>query len=168
MTRPRPEGEELQDIQVLLHSDANPLQLRDLRVSVTDDPLPFPSQPLRSHSLPQSENMARLVKVPGIVIQASGVRAKATRITIQCRNCRSIVPNIAVKPGLEGHSLPRKCNSDQTGRPKCSVDPFFIIPDKCKCVDFQVSSPLYPPPPSPSVVPLCLGGRCTLDGMLPM
>ena len=28
--------------------------------------------------------------------------------------------------------------SDQAGRPKCPVDPFFIVPDKCKCVDFQV------------------------------
>lgn len=28
--------------------------------------------------------------------------------------------------------------SDATGRPKCPVDPFFIVPDKCKCVDFQV------------------------------
>ena len=28
--------------------------------------------------------------------------------------------------------------SDQAGRPKCPVDPFYIVPDKCKCVDFQV------------------------------
>lgn len=27
--------------------------------------------------------------------------------------------------------------SEQAGRPKCSLDPFFIMPDKCKCVDFQ-------------------------------
>lgn len=27
--------------------------------------------------------------------------------------------------------------SDQAGRPKCPLDPFFIMPDKCKCVDFQ-------------------------------
>ena len=31
--------------------------------------------------------------------------------------------------------------SDQQGaggRPKCPMDPYFIVPDKCKCVDFQV------------------------------
>ena len=28
--------------------------------------------------------------------------------------------------------------SDQAGRPPCPLDPFFIMPDKCKCVDFQV------------------------------
>ena len=27
---------------------------------------------------------------------------------------------------------------EQAGQPKCPVDPFFIVPDKCKCVDFQV------------------------------
>lgn len=26
---------------------------------------------------------------------------------------------------------------EQAGRPKCPLDPFFIMPDKCKCVDFQ-------------------------------
>lgn len=29
------------------------------------------------------------------------------------------------------------CSSDQTGRVKCPIDPFFIVPEKCKCVDFQ-------------------------------
>lgn len=29
-------------------------------------------------------------------------------------------------------------NSDQAGRPPCPLDPFYIMPDKCKCVDFQV------------------------------
>lgn len=43
-----------------------------------------------------------------------------------------------IRPGLEGFILPRKCNTDQTGRTiKCPIDPFFIIPEKCKCVDFQ-------------------------------
>lgn len=27
--------------------------------------------------------------------------------------------------------------SEQAGRVKCPVDPFFIIPDRCVCVDFQ-------------------------------
>lgn len=27
---------------------------------------------------------------------------------------------------------------EQTGRPKCPLDPYFIIPDKCTCIDFQV------------------------------
>ncbi|XP_002739225.1 DNA replication licensing factor mcm5-like [Saccoglossus kowalevskii] len=117
VTRPRPLGEEeMEEIQVLLSSGAHPSHVRDLK----------------------SEQMSKLVKIPGIVISASAVRAKATSISIQCRSCRAFVNNIPVKPGLEGYLLPRKCNTDQAGRPKCPIDPFFIVPDKCQCVDFQI------------------------------
>jgi len=117
VTKPRPLGEEeVQDIQITLKSDANPMSVRELR----------------------SEQMAKLVKIPGIIISASAIRAKATNITIQCRSCRNTISNIPLKPGLEGYAMPRKCPSDQAGRPPCPLDPFFIMPDKCKCVDFQV------------------------------
>ncbi|KFP80572.1 DNA replication licensing factor MCM5, partial [Apaloderma vittatum] len=117
VTRPRPSGEEaLQDIQVMLRSDANAASIRSLK----------------------SDQMSHLVKIPGIVIAATPVRAKATRIAIQCRSCRNTISNIAVRPGLEGYALPRKCNTEQAGRPKCPLDPYFIMPDKCKCVDFQI------------------------------
>lgn len=71
--------------------------------------LPSPSPLLAA--LLQSDTMSHLVKIPGIVIAASGVRAKATRISIQCRSCRSTLTNIAMRPGLEGYALPRKCNT---------------------------------------------------------
>ncbi|NWX14081.1 MCM5 factor, partial [Aegotheles bennettii] len=117
VTRPRPSGEEtLQDIQVMLRSDANAANIRSLK----------------------SDQMSHLVKIPGIVIAATPVRVKATKISIQCRSCRNTINNIAVRPGLEGYALPRKCNTEQAGRPKCPLDPYFIMPDKCKCVDFQV------------------------------
>ncbi|XP_026314882.1 DNA replication licensing factor Mcm5 [Hyposmocoma kahamanoa] len=117
LTAPRPEGEEkVEDIQVLLSSDAHAANLRELK----------------------SETVSRLVKIPGIVISASGIKAKATKISIQCRSCRNIIPNLPVKPGLEGYVMPRKCNTEQAGRPKCPLDPYFIVPDKCKCIDYQV------------------------------
>ncbi|CAH3030850.1 unnamed protein product [Porites evermanni] len=117
VTKPRPLGEEeVQAIQITLKSDANPMSVRELR----------------------SEQMAKLVKIPGIIISASAIRAKATNITIQCRSCRNTISNIPLKPGLEGYAMPRKCPSDQAGRPPCPLDPFYIMPDKCKCVDFQV------------------------------
>ncbi|XP_029446279.1 DNA replication licensing factor MCM5 [Rhinatrema bivittatum] len=116
VTRPRPAGEETpQDIQVMLRSGANPANIRSLK----------------------SEQMSRLVKIPGIIIAATAVRAKATKISLQCRGCRNTISNIPVRPGLEGYAMPRKCNTEQMGRPKCPLDPYFIIPDKCKCVDFQ-------------------------------
>ena len=43
--------------------------------------------------------VSRLVKIPGIVVSASGIKAKATRISIQCRSCRTVVPNIDIRPG---------------------------------------------------------------------
>ncbi|KAG1681055.1 DNA replication licensing factor MCM5 [Nymphon striatum] len=117
ITHPRPEGEEeIQDIQMMLTSEGHCASLRDLK----------------------SDQVSQLVKIPGIVIAASGIKAKATKISIQCRTCRNVVPNISVKPGMEGYALPRKCNSAQGGRPSCPIDPYFIMPDKCKCVDYQM------------------------------
>ncbi|XP_054259539.1 DNA replication licensing factor Mcm5 [Macrosteles quadrilineatus] len=117
ITAPRPEGEEhVEDIQILLSSDALPSSLRNVK----------------------SEQVSRLVKIPGIIVSSSGIRAKATQIAIQCRSCRNVIPNLPVRPGLEGYILPRKCNTEQAGRPKCPLDPYFIMPDKCTCVDFQV------------------------------
>jgi DNA replication licensing factor MCM5 len=117
LTSPRPEGEEVvEDIQIMLTSDALPTNLRNMK----------------------SDIVSKLVKIPGIIVSASGIKAKATKIAIQCRSCQNVIPNLAVKPGLEGYVMPRKCNIEQAGRPKCPLDPYFIIPDKCNCVDFQV------------------------------
>uniref|UniRef100_A0A8C9TRQ0 DNA replication licensing factor MCM5 n=1 Tax=Scleropages formosus TaxID=113540 RepID=A0A8C9TRQ0_SCLFO len=116
VTKPRPAGEEVvQDIQVMLKCDAHPASIRSLK----------------------SEQVSRLVKIPGIVISTTAVRAKATKVCLQCRGCRSVISNIPLPPGLQGYALPRKCNTEQAGRVKCPVDPYFIIPDRCVCVDFQ-------------------------------
>ena len=86
ITSPRPLGEEdLEAIQVILQSEADPISVRGLG----------------------SERVSRLVKIPGIVVAASGIKAKATQISIQCRSCRTVIPNIPIKPGLEGYALPR-------------------------------------------------------------
>lgn len=117
ITRPRPDGEEqVKNIQVMLRSEANPMFIRQLT----------------------ADQVAKLFKVSGIVVAASNIRSKATSLTIQCRSCRSTIPNIPVKPGLEGYALPRKCNADQSGRLQCPLDPFFVLPDSCKCVDSQI------------------------------
>lgn len=118
VTSPRPEGEEgpVEPAQVVLRSDSNPESVRGLG----------------------SDQVSKLVKIPGIVVAASAVRSKATQISIQCRSCHTVVPNIPIRPGFEGYVLPRKCNTEQAGRPKCPLDPFFIMPGKAKCVDFQV------------------------------
>jgi len=116
ITSPRPAEEaKVEDIHVSLVSEAAPTSVRELK----------------------SDQVSKLVKIPGIVVAASGVKAKATHISIQCRSCRTTIPDIGIKAGFEGYQLPRKCNVEQAGRPACPLDPFFILPDNCKCVDFQ-------------------------------
>lgn len=117
LTAPRPEGEEeVQDVQILIQSDAHPTSLRGLK----------------------SDSVSHLIKIPGIVVATSGIRAKTTKMSIQCRGCQDVIANLTVKPGLEGYILPRKCNRDQVGPTKCPLDPFFIVPDNCVCVDYQI------------------------------
>lgn len=118
VTKPRPEdvaGEEVHEIQVLLKSQSVTCSIRDLKAS----------------------QISTLVKVSGIAVSASSVRAKATRMTLQCRSCRDTVGDVKVKPGFEGSVMPRKCNNQAQGSVPCPIDPYFILPDKCECVDFQ-------------------------------
>ena len=87
ITRPL-EGEEEEDVQIMLNPSEEPVSLRSL----------------------QSEYVSKLVTVSGIVVAASGVRVKAQKVTIQCRSCRNSVLDIPIKPGFDGYMLPRKCN----------------------------------------------------------
>lgn len=90
LTAPRPEGEEeVEDIQIMLKSDAKSANLRAMK----------------------SDVVSKLVKIPGIIVSASGIKAKATKMAIQCRSCSNIIPNLSVRPGLEGYVMPRKCNT---------------------------------------------------------
>ncbi|RHY28652.1 hypothetical protein DYB32_006271 [Aphanomyces invadans] len=76
----------------------------------------------------------RLVKVPGIVISSSKVRAKCMSITVQCKNCG------------HGVAVPRNCDrraqNDAEGnmgvlQQDCPKDSYVIMPDKCTYVDQQ-------------------------------
>lgn len=118
ITSPRPEGEEdVQDIQVLLQSNANPVNIRELKVCFWSSVFSFAilqTQKWWEKCFPielQSECVSRLVKVAGIIIAASGIKAKATSMSIQCRSCNEIIPNLKVNPGLEGFTMPRKCTT---------------------------------------------------------
>lgn len=123
ITSPRPEGEEdVEDIQVLLQSNGNPINIRELKVCcVFVASSFFIARVVHKLSLEfnrfdcvsnlQSECVSRLVKVAGIIIAASGIKAKATSMSIQCRSCNEIIPNLKVNPGLEGFAMPRKCTT---------------------------------------------------------
>ncbi|KAM3724476.1 DNA replication licensing factor [Dirofilaria immitis] len=107
-------------------------EIHDIQVTLRTDEL--------AHSIRQlkSAQVSRLVKISGIIVAASQVRAKATRISIQCRTCRHTINNLDLKHGLDGFTLPRSCGANQTAQlQRCPIDPYHIIPDKCHCIDFQ-------------------------------
>ncbi|KAJ6438454.1 DNA replication licensing factor mcm5 [Purpureocillium lavendulum] len=109
---------DLPDHQLLLHSDADDVSIRNL----------------------DSMTIARLVRVPGIVIGASVMSSKATELHIQCRNCQH-QSTIPVLGGFTGVSLPRQCErkrvpNDHT--PKCPLDPYFVMHEKSRFVDQQI------------------------------
>lgn len=109
---------DLPDHQLLLHSDADDVSIRNL----------------------DSMTIARLVRVPGIVIGASVMSSKATELHIQCRNCQH-QQTIPVLGGFTGVTLPRQCGrqrvpSDPT--PNCPLDPYFVMHEKSRFVDQQI------------------------------
>eukprot|EP00871_Galdieria_phlegrea_P000156 jgi/Galph1/1140/GphlegSOOS_G5755.1 len=84
-----------------------------------------------------STNIGKLICIRGIVISSSRVRAKATMVTICCKNCQ-LKKTIPVKPGLGGFSIPRSCESPVVeGMEPCPLDPFVIVPDECRYADQQ-------------------------------
>ncbi|ETV97706.1 hypothetical protein H310_09591 [Aphanomyces invadans] len=87
----------------------------------------------------------RLVKVPGIVISSSKVRAKCMSITVQCKNCGH-VKHLACPSAFQGVAVPRNCDrraqNDAEGnmgvlQQDCPKDSYVIMPDKCTYVDQQ-------------------------------
>ena len=103
--------------QLLLHSSAEDVSIRHL----------------------DSMTIARLVRVPGIVIGASVMSSKATRVAIQCRNCLH-KEEIPVLAGFTGVTLPRVCGRKETfsDQEKCPMDPYFVVHEKSTFVDQQV------------------------------
>jgi DNA replication licensing factor MCM5 len=88
--------------------------------------------------------MNKLVRVPGIVISASVLSSRATKLHLQCRACRT-VKIIHPAGGLGGvgaggdRGLPRICDSTgpDGGKNDCPMDPYLIIHSKSAFSDHQ-------------------------------
>ncbi|AEO62870.1 29a48c9a-d121-4bb9-ae0e-f9fa8971b74d [Thermothielavioides terrestris] len=118
IVHPHEPNVKLPDHQLLLHSSAEDVSIRNL----------------------DSMTISRLVKVPGIVIGASVMSSKATELHIQCRTCDH-AQDIHVVGGFSGVTLPRQCGrfrppNDPTE--KCPLDPYFVVHEKSKFVDQQI------------------------------
>ncbi|XP_022143029.1 DNA replication licensing factor MCM5 [Momordica charantia] len=103
------------DVQILLTSKEDPVSMRSLG----------------------AQYISKLVKISGITIAASRTKAKATYVTLLCKNCRSTV-RVPCRPGLGGAIVPRSCNHmPQAGEEPCPLDPWIVVPDKSMYVDQQ-------------------------------
>jgi DNA replication licensing factor MCM5 len=106
----------LPEHQLLLHSNAGEISIRDL----------------------DAMTISRLVRVPGIVIGASVLSSKATALHIQCRNCRQ-TKVLPVAGGFAGVSLPRVCDRQRMpGEDQCPMDPYVVVHEACQFVDQQI------------------------------
>ncbi|ODN98304.1 minichromosome maintenance protein 5 (cell division control protein 46) [Cryptococcus wingfieldii CBS 7118] len=111
-------AEEVPDMQVTVRSGMNLLQFRNLNANT----------------------LTTLVRLPGIVINASQLSSRATELALQCKSCRS-VKHVKVSGAIGGErsALPRRCDAEPVDgqRKDCPVDPFVILHDRCRFVDQQ-------------------------------
>ncbi|KAF3679863.1 DNA replication licensing factor MCM5 [Capsicum annuum] len=109
------EEPEIGEVQILLRSEQDSMSMRSLG----------------------AQYISKLVKVSGIVIAASRTKAKATYVTLLCKNCKN-VKIVPCRPGLGGAIVPRSCDHvPQVGEEPCPIDPWVVVPDKSKYVDQQ-------------------------------
>jgi DNA replication licensing factor MCM5 len=91
-----------------------------------------------------ADTMNKLIRIPGIVISASVLSSRATKLHLQCRACRSI-KMLYPGGGLGGlgggadRGLPRVCDaSEPEGQKKdCPMDPYLIMHSKSEFSDHQ-------------------------------
>ncbi|GLT25412.1 hypothetical protein SLA2020_005430 [Shorea laevis] len=104
-----------EEVQILLNSKEDPVSMRSLG----------------------AQFISKLVKISGITIAASRVKAKATYVHLICKNCKS-PRTVPCRPGLGGAIVPRSCDHiPQPGEEPCPIDPWIVVPDKSKYVDQQ-------------------------------
>ncbi|KAE8710471.1 DNA replication licensing factor MCM5 [Hibiscus syriacus] len=92
------------EVQILLTSKEDTVSLRSL----------------------EAQYISKLVKISGITIAASRIKAKATYVHLICKNCKN-TRAIPCRPGLGGAIVPRSCDHiPQPGEEACPTDPWLI------------------------------------------
>lgn len=110
ITSPRPLNEGRRFIQILFASNRHILGIRELN----------------------SNHIAKLHRICGLVTSCSAIKTKTDKISIECRSCGNFIKHIPFTPG---YTLPLKCNV--TGVKTCANRPFFIVQGKSVFTDFQ-------------------------------
>jgi DNA replication licensing factor MCM5 len=91
-----------------------------------------------------ADTMNKLVRIPGIVISASVLSSRSTKLHLQCRACKS-TKIIYPAGGLGGlgsgsdRGLPRVCDAPglENQKKDCPLDPYIIVHSKSSFVDQQ-------------------------------
>lgn len=86
----------------------------------------------------QSDNVAQLVLIPGIITAASKPKHTANSVTVMCRDCRLETTYTTTNGG--SITLPRVCTLGEGpngGGSNCSVDPWVVLPNKSTFADQQ-------------------------------
>lgn len=117
-------GMDLPYIQVLFTGELIPTHIRDI----------------------SAQDVNKLLLVPGIVINATRTRPKATVVRLRCSKCGG-ERDLVSATGFGNITLPRTCNNltgteENGGNPppadaKCPLDPYIILTDKCTYMDSQ-------------------------------
>lgn len=108
--------------------------------SPTDQPQNLSTGSLSIRHL-DSQHIGKLVRIPGIIISASGILSKPVSVCIQCKSCRQ--ERYLINDGVAPLAIPRVCtgppsNSDANNvRDNCGLDPFVIMGERTRCVDQQ-------------------------------
>ncbi|GAM19949.1 hypothetical protein SAMD00019534_031240, partial [Acytostelium subglobosum LB1] len=106
---------EINDIQVLFISSQEPSSIRTLKAS----------------------HIARLVRIPGIVISASRTQPRPVRLVGRCRSCGHDLV-VDVPPGITVSPLPLVCEKSLRDGTQCGNNPYYIMSDKSKFVNQQI------------------------------
>ncbi|EGG21461.1 MCM family protein [Cavenderia fasciculata] len=111
------EDKDIPDIQVLFTSSADATAIRTLK----------------------AHQIAKIVKIPGIVISASRTQPRPLSITIKCRGCKH-EKTIHISPGINTNPLPQGCDNpqQQLESKQCPNNPYDILPEKSKFVNQQL------------------------------
>ncbi|CCH58755.1 hypothetical protein TBLA_0A09720 [Henningerozyma blattae CBS 6284] len=114
--------------QLILNSDMNQIPIRDLN----------------------SQHVSKIIRISGIIISASVLSSKPTKISLMCRNCRHTLNlklnNFNSIANNNSISLPSACQSSLNADPndlnnatkkECGNDPYLIIHENSSFIDQQ-------------------------------
>ncbi|CAM9525071.1 unnamed protein product [Discosporangium mesarthrocarpum] len=114
LTADRTDGEDLPEIQVVIRSEQLPTGLRGIA----------------------ADHVNKLLKVPGIIISATRIRAKAVSVAIRCKTC-GCLKHLPCNGPFGGAALPMKCDRNGQEGEDCGKDSFLVVPDESMYVDQQ-------------------------------